>query len=153
MNKTSAATRLLLLHGPNLNMLGRRDPEQYGTFTLADVEKKVIETASRLDMTIDCFQSNHEGALIDRIHESIDHCAGILINAGALTHTSYALRDALELTRLPVVEIHISDIYKREPFRRISVIHDVCIDHVIGLGLDGYRIAVEKMYQHVKGRS
>ena len=143
--------RLLLLNGPNLNMLGRRDPRQYGTFTLQTVEQLTRETAKRFGMTVDCYQSNHEGCLIERVHDAISHYAGILINAGAWTHTSYALRDAIELTSLPAVEVHISDIYKREPFRRISVIHDVCISQVVGLGLDSYRVATEQLCRHLGG--
>jgi len=145
------AGRLLLLNGPNLNMLGRRDPKQYGTFTLADVEALVLETAVRYSYAVDCFQSNHEGDLIDRIHDAIGRHQGILINAGALTHTSYALRDAIELCGLPVMEVHISDIHKREPFRRISVIHDVCCGQIAGFGLDSYRLAVEQLCHLLKG--
>ncbi|NLO34867.1 MAG: type II 3-dehydroquinate dehydratase [Clostridiaceae bacterium] len=144
--------RLLLLNGPNLNMLGRRDPRQYGTFSLADVEDITRQAAARLGYAVDCFQTNHEGSLIDTIHTAMNRYDGILINAGAWTHTSYALRDALELTGLPVLEIHISDIYRREPFRRISVIHEVCLDQVVGLGLDSYRVAAEKLCHHLKGR-
>ncbi len=151
MTENGRTDRLLLLNGPNLNMLGRRDPRQYGTFDLAAVEALTRETADRFGMTADCFQTNHEGCLIDRIHEAIGQYDGILINAGAWTHTSYALRDAIDLTALPTVEVHISDIYKREPFRRISVIHDVCIDQVVGLGLDSYRVATEKLCMHLKG--
>lgn len=132
-------------------MLGHRDPRQYGTFTLQAVEKLTEETAAGFGMAVDCYQTNHEGRLIDRIHDAIGRYDGILINAGAWTHTSYALRDAIELTALPTVEVHISDIYQREPFRRISVIHDVCIDQVVGLGLDSYRVAAEKLCRHLKG--
>ncbi|MDD4139344.1 MAG: type II 3-dehydroquinate dehydratase [Clostridiaceae bacterium] len=144
--------RLLLLNGPNLNMLGKRDPRQYGTFTLADVEDATRQTAAGLGFGLDCYQTNHEGSLIDTIHAAMGRYDGILINAGAWTHTSYALRDALELTGLPVVEVHISDIYRREPFRRISVIHEVCLDQVVGLGLDSYRVAAEKLCHYLKGR-
>ncbi|HBP38073.1 MAG TPA: type II 3-dehydroquinate dehydratase [Clostridiales bacterium] len=149
--KTSA--RLLLLNGPNLNMLGRRDPKQYGTFTLADVEELTRRTAAGFGYGLDCFQSNHEGDLVDRIQAAIGQYAGILINAGALTHYSYALRDAIELCGLPVMEIHISDIYKREPFRHLSVIHPVCCGQVVGLGLDSYRLGTEQLCQVLKGQS
>lgn len=147
----AAQKKLLLLNGPNLNMLGRRDPHQYGTFTLQTVEELTRETATRFGLTVDCYQTNHEGCLIERIHDAIERYAGILINAGAWTHTSYALRDAIELTALPAIEVHISDIYKREPFRRISVIHDVCISQVVGLGLDSYRVATEQLCRHLGG--
>lgn len=145
-------SKLLLLNGPNLNMLGLRDPAHYGSFTLKDVENLVQETAGALGCTCDFYQSNHEGYLIDKIHAAIGHYAGILINAGALTHTSHALRDALELTGLPVVEIHISDIQAREPFRRISVIRPVCLDQVAGLGLDSYKVGTEKLCAYLKGK-
>lgn len=144
--------RLLLLNGPNLNMLGHRDPAQYGTFTLADVENLVRETAGLFGFATDCFQSNHEGDLIDRIHAAMMLSDGILLNAGALTHTSYALRDAIELCGLPVMEIHISDIQKRELFRQVSVIHDVCHGQVAGLGLDSYRLATEQICRYLKGK-
>ncbi len=97
------------------------------------------------------YQSNHEGDLIDQIHDAMRTHAGILINAGALTHTSYALRDALELTHLPVIEIHISDIHQREPFRRLSVIEDVCLDQISGQGINSYKLAAEKLCRHLRG--
>lgn len=147
-----SAGRLLLIDGPNLNMLGRRDPAQYGTFTLADVERLVQETAAQCGYEADCYQSNHEGDLIDRIHAAMAGYEGILINAGALTHTSYALRDAIELCGLPVMEVHISDIHKREPFRQISVIHTVCCGQIAGFGLDSYRLAVEQLCKLLKGK-
>ncbi|MEA4889471.1 MAG: type II 3-dehydroquinate dehydratase [Clostridiaceae bacterium] len=150
-DKKTAHNRLLLLHGPNLNMLGRRDPRQYGTFTLKDVETLVVQTAARYAFSVDCFQSNAEGDLIDRIQQAMDVYDGILINAGALTHTSYALRDAIELCNLPVLEIHISDIHKREPFRRISVIQPVCCGQIAGFGLDGYRMAADHLCRRLKG--
>lgn len=146
------AGRLFLLNGPNLNMLGRRDPAQYGTFTLADVEYLVQATAAQCGFQADCYQSNHEGDLIDRIHAAMTGYEGILINAGALTHTSYALRDAIELCGLPVMEVHISDIHKREPFRQISVIHAVCCGQIAGFGLDSYRLAVEQLCKILKGK-
>lgn len=139
------ARRLLLLNGPNLNMLGRRDPRQYGTFTLDEVERLTAAAAAASGFAVDCFQSNHEGDLVDRIQAAIGQYAGILINAGALTHYSYALRDAIDLTGLPVMEIHISDILKREPFRQVSVIHAVCCGQVAGFGLDSYRLGTEQL--------
>jgi len=147
----SVTNKLLLLHGPNLNMLGRRDPRQYGTFTLADVEALVGAVAVRYGFNVDCFQSNYEGALIDRIQQAIGCYDGILFNAGALTHTSYALRDAIDLCGLPVLEIHISDIHKREPFRQISVIQPVCCGQIAGFGLDGYRMGAERLCRQLKG--
>jgi 3-dehydroquinate dehydratase-2 len=126
-------------------MLGCRDPKIYGTFTLADAEDLACRTATALGFDLDCCQSNHEGCLVDRIQAAIGRYAGVLINAGALTHYSYALRDALELLPVPVVEVHISDISQREDFRRLSVIRPVCRAQVAGFGLDSYRIAVEKL--------
>lgn len=149
--KQTQPPRLLLLNGPNLNMLGRRDPKQYGTFTLADVEQLTRETAVSHGWELDCFQSNHEGDLVDRIQQAIGVYEGILLNAGALTHYSYSLRDAIELCRLPVMEIHISDIQKREPFRQISVIHEVCCGQIAGLGLDSYRVGTDKLCRLLKG--
>jgi 3-dehydroquinate dehydratase II len=137
--------RFLLINGPNLNMLGKRDPRIYGTFTLADVEALSARTAVDLGYGLDCYQSNHEGDLVDRIQQAIGQYAGVLINAGALTHYSYALHDALELLTVPVIEVHISDISKREEFRRVSVIRSACTDQIAGFGLDSYRLAVERL--------
>ena len=142
--------RLLLLNGPNLNMLGRRDPGHYGTFTLADAEQLARDAAAEAGFTLDCYQTTHEGDMLEKIHAAMDHYRGLLINAGAWTHTSYALRDALELTRLPVMEIHISDVQHREAFRRVSVIEDVCMGKTAGLGLDSYRVATEKMCAYLR---
>lgn len=144
--------RLLLLNGPNLNMLGRRDPKVYGNFTLGDVEALTRQTAEELGWQIDCYQSNHEGDLVDRIQQARGGYDGILLNAGALTHYSYALHDAIEACGLPVMEIHISDIQKREPFRRISVIHPACCGQVAGFGIDSYRIGTEELCRLLKGK-
>lgn len=144
---------LLLLNGPNLNMLGRRDPAQYGTATLADVEDLARRTAQASGWALDCYQSNHEGDLVDKIQQAIDRYDGILLNAGALTHYSYAIRDAIELCRLPVMEIHMSDIHKREPFRRVSVIHEVCCGQVAGFGIGSYRLGTEQLCRLLKGNT
>jgi 3-dehydroquinate dehydratase type II len=143
--------KLLLINGPNLNMLGRRDPKIYGEFTLADAEALARRTAASRGFALDCYQSNHEGDLVDRIQQAIGSYAGVMINAGALTHYSYALRDALELLPVPVIEVHISDISQREDFRRLSVIRPVCGALVAGYGLDSYRIAVEEICRLIKG--
>jgi 3-dehydroquinate dehydratase II len=134
--------KLLLINGPNLNMLGRRDSSHYGVFSLADAEKLASDTAFERGFKLDSYQSNHEGSLIDRIHEAMDDYDGIVINPGALTHYSYALRDALELCRLPIVETHISDIELREDFRKISVTAPVCIAQIKGFGMESYSKAV-----------
>ena len=138
-----AKPRVLLLNGPNLTMLGRRDPEKYGTFTLDDVIESTRIKSAELGYSLISFQSNHEGELIDKIHEMMDSCAGILINAGALTHYSYALRDAIELCPVPVIEIHISDIENREDFRRNSVIRPVCSGQISGFGLNSYLMGMD----------
>jgi len=143
---------LLLINGPNLNMLGRRDPMKYGTFTLADVEELTRRTASGLGYGLDCFQSNYEGALVEKIQQAMEQYAGVLINAGALTHYSYALRDAIELCRIPVMEIHISDIHKREPFRQVSVIQPVCCGQIAGFGIDSYRLGTEQLCRLLQGQ-
>lgn len=129
---------LLVVHGPNLNLLGEREPEIYGRLTLAEIDKHIKALAAELKIHVDIFQSNHEGDLIDFLHRNRDHGDGLVINAGAFTHYSYALRDAIAAVRLPAVEVHLSDISKREPFRRVSVIKDVCIEQISGKGLDGY---------------
>lgn len=138
------AKKLLLLNGPNLNLLGTREPEVYGKTTLADIENAASAQAGAAGATISCFQSNHEGALIDRIHaaksEGID---AIVINPGGLTHTSVALRDALAGVAIPFVEVHISNIYKREEFRHHSFLSDIAVGTICGLGVNGYRFAID----------
>jgi len=138
-------TKILIITGPNLNMLGRREPEIYGAQTLGDVEALCRDTAKAHDIDCDFFQSNHEGAIIDRIQESLDSHDAILINAGAYTHTSIAILDALKLYQKPIIEVHISDIQNREEFRQFSYISLVATDEVIGQGVDGYRQAIEKI--------
>jgi 3-dehydroquinate dehydratase II len=137
--------RILLLNGPNLGRLGRRQPEVYGTTTLAEVEQAVAERAAALGSTVAAFQSNHEGALIDRL-EVRDYDA-VIINPGALTHTSYALHDALLGAEVPIVEVHVSDIMAREPWRRVSVIEPVVSHRVMGKGWRGYLEAIDLLHQ------
>jgi len=140
---TTAPRRLLLVNGPNLNLLGIREPDVYGHETLADVERLVTETAARRGFEVTAVQSNHEGVLIDAIHDARTACAGIVINPGGLTHTSVSLRDALAGVALPVAEVHISDVNAREEFRRFSYVRDVASVHVVGEGVPGYARAVE----------
>lgn len=137
--------RLLLVNGPNLNLLGTREPEIYGTATLADVEKIARTAAEEAGFDLRSLQSNHEGALIDAIHAAREDCAGIVINPGGLTHTSVALRDALTGVSLPFAEVHVSDVNAREEFRRFSYLHDVAAVRVIGEGAGGYANAVRQL--------
>lgn len=138
------AKNLLLLNGPNLNLLGTREPEIYGASTLADVEQAAKAQAVAAGASLACFQSNHEGALIDRIHaarsEGVD---AIIINPGGLTHTSVALRDALAGVAIPFVEVHISNIHGREAFRHHSFLSAIAVGTICGLGIEGYRFAID----------
>jgi 3-dehydroquinate dehydratase-2 len=134
---------LLLLHGPNLNLLGSRQPEIYGRATLADYELLVRERAALHDLEVDSVQSNHEGALIDAIHDARGTAAAIVINPGAFTHYSWALHDALAAFDGPIVEVHISNPNAREPWRHTSVVAPVASGSIVGLGADGYELAVE----------
>lgn len=142
--------RFLLLHGPNLNLLGERSPDQYGSTSLKDTNRLIHKKARTLLITIRIIQSNHEGHLIDSIHKHRNWADGIVINPGALTHYSYAIRDALEDVNLPVVEVHLSDIYHREDFRKISVIQSVCIKQISGLGIESYMAGLEELSAHLR---
>ncbi|PRB13444.1 type II 3-dehydroquinate dehydratase [Microbacterium sp. MYb62] len=137
--------RILLVNGPNLNLLGTREPEIYGTATLTDVERITADAASELGFEVRAVQSNHEGVLIDAIHAAREDCAGIVINPGGLTHTSVVLRDALTGVSLPFAEVHISDVYAREVFRHHSYLDDVAAVRVVGHGVDGYADAVRQL--------
>ncbi len=138
------ATRILVLNGPNLNLLGVREPSIYGSATLADIERRLTDQAAEQHGSIAFFQSNHEGALIDRIHASrTDGTDFIIINAGALTHTSVALRDALAAVAIPFIEVHLSNVHAREPFRHHSYLSDLACGCIVGLGPAGYRFALE----------
>ncbi|WP_394280289.1 type II 3-dehydroquinate dehydratase [Microbacterium sp.] len=143
--------RLLLVNGPNLNLLGTREPALYGTDTLDDVEALVTEAAAARGYEVRAVQSNHEGVLLDAIHAARTDCAGIVINPGGLTHTSVVLRDALSGVSLPVAEVHISDVMARESFRHHSYVADVAVVHVIGKGIAGYAEAVERLVEVIEG--
>lgn len=139
--------KYLLLNGPNLDMLGVREPEIYGRDTLDTIEAEVVAYGAERGVQVDCFQSNHEGVLIDKIHEAHWRYDGIVYNPGAHTHYSYALRDAVGSIDTPVVEVHLSDINAREPFRAVSVIEPVCIAQIKGKGKEGYREALDVLLE------
>lgn len=141
----TSTRRLLLVNGPNLNLLGTREPEVYGTATLRDVERVAEDAAALTGFEVRSIQSNHEGELIDAIQAAREDCAGIVINPGGLTHTSVSLRDALTGVGLPFAEVHISDVNAREEFRRFSYLHDVAAVRVIGEGVDGYGRAIREL--------
>lgn len=136
---------IAVLNGPNLNLLGRREPALYGTATLADVEKLCDRTATELGYDLDFRQTNHEGTLVDHIHEFRDHARGIVINAAAYTHTSVALRDALATVAAPVIEVHLTNVHAREPFRHLSHIAPVADGVVAGFGPAGYEYAIRRV--------
>lgn len=133
---------ILVLNGPNLNMLGTREPAQYGRETLADLAQGCADSAQELGLDLEFRQTNHEGELIDWIHAARGCCNGILINPGAWTHTSVAIRDALVASELPVIEVHLSNVHKREPFRHISFVSSIAVGVICGLGSQGYRLAL-----------
>ena len=136
--------KILLLHGPNLNLLGTREPAVYGTTTLAEINARLTERAKQAGAALECFQSNGEGALIDRVHAAKPAGIGfIVINPGAYTHTSIALRDALAAVAIPFIEVHLSNVHAREPFRKHSYLSDLAVGVVTGLGVDGYEFALD----------
>lgn len=138
------AKKILLINGPNLNLLGTREPEVYGHSTLADIENAAQLQAKQAQASLTCFQSNHEGALIDQIHQArTDNNDAIIINPGAYTHTSIALRDALAGVNIPFIEVHISNIYQRETFRHHSYLSGIAKASLCGFGIEGYRLAID----------
>ncbi len=140
--------KLLVILGPNLNMVGIRKKEVYGTESAQDINKRIIDYALSKNIECDTFQSNHEGELIDKIHSTLNEYDGVVINPGAYTHYSYALRDAIEcVAEVPFVEVHMSDISKREDFRKISVTSEVCINQIMGHGVDSYLMAIDYLLE------
>jgi 3-dehydroquinate dehydratase-2 len=135
---TENPPRVLVLHGPNLNLLGQREPEIYGRTTLADIDTGLVTLGRELGVAVETFQSNHEGELVSKVQAARDRCAALIINAGAYTHTSVALLDAILAVGLPVVEVHLSNLYKREPFRHHSYIARAAVGQICGFGADSY---------------
>lgn len=144
---------LLVLHGPNLNLLGTREPEKYGVATLSGIVETLTALAGRRQYALVSFQSNHEGALVDRIQQARGEVAGILINPAAYTHTSVAIRDALLAVQLPVVEVHLSNIHRREPFRHHSYIADIAVGQISGFGPESYFLGLMALINHIEGTS
>lgn len=148
------ANVIFVLNGPNLNLLGTREPDTYGHATLADVEALCRDTAAAFGLTADCRQSNHEGELIDAIHEAgKNRAAGIVLNAGAYTHTSIALHDALRAVAVPAIEVHISNIFAREDFRHHSYIARAAVASLCGFGIDGYRLAISGLAAQIGAKA
>ena len=143
----------MVINGPNLNNLGKRESSLYGSITLADIEERVAARANELGVSVACFQSNHEGAIVDWIQAQSDNAIGIIINAGALTQVGYSILDAILDTKLPTIEVHISNIHAREEFRRHSVIAPFAIGQIAGLGWRGYIFALESLVAHTKESS
>lgn len=140
--------RFLVLHGPNLNLLGTREPEVYGRVTLDEVNRRLESLAAELGCEVECMQSNHEGVLIDALHGAGSRTHGVLLNPGGLTHTSVALRDAVSAIRVPVVEVHLSNIHARETFRRVSTVSGAALGVVQGFGADSYLLGLRALAGH-----
>ncbi len=144
---------ILLLNGPNLNLLGTREPDVYGSTTLAEIEKSVAAAAGKLGHSLEAFQSNAEAELVDRVQDAAGHVEFILLNPGAFTHTSLALRDALLAVGIPFVEVHISNIYGREDFRKQSYYSDVAVGTIAGLGAQGYELALHAAHRYLQNQT
>ena len=147
MGEYTDRRNVLVIHGPNLNMLGLREPDIYGNQTLEEINAALKLQAERLELHMETFQSNHEGEIVDKIQQAQDSFNGIIINPAAYTHTSIAIRDALSVLDIPVVEVHLSNIYKREPFRRMSMISAVVTAQITGFGARGYLLALDGLAQ------
>jgi 3-dehydroquinate dehydratase-2 len=143
--------RVEVMHGVNLDQLGRRDPKHYGSLTLEELELRIGETARELGLEARFFKTNHEGEFVEHLHRLAGMADGIVLNPGAWTHYSWAIHDALELSGLPAVEVHLSDVDRREEWRRLSVIRDLCLARIAGQGVDGYREALERLREELAG--
>jgi len=143
--------KVLILHGPNLNLLGTREPEVYGSMTLDDINDKLTELGKELNAEVKCLQSNHEGALIDALHDARTWAEGVVFNPGGYTHTSIALRDAISAIQIPVVEVHLSNVYAREEFRHVSMISAVCKGKITGFGWKSYMLGLRALVEMLSG--
>ena len=147
-------TKILVLHGPNLNLLGQREPEHYGSDTLADIDSRLSTLANEFGVTLDCFQSNAEHEIVDRVHQAANDAVDfVIINPAAFTHTSVAIRDALSGVKIPFIEVHLSNVHAREEFRQISYFSDIAVGVVSGLGPFGYESALRGALELLKKRS
>ncbi|MEY2819636.1 MAG: hypothetical protein RL275_3099 [Chloroflexota bacterium] len=142
--------KILILHGPNLNLLGTREPEVYGSMTLDDINEKMIALGKELGVEVTCQQSNHEGALIDALHDARTWASGVVFNPGGYTHTSVALRDAITAIVIPVIEVHLSNVYAREEFRHVSFVSAVCKGKVTGFGWRSYELGLRGLVDIIK---
>jgi 3-dehydroquinate dehydratase-2 len=149
MNNLRPNPGILVVHGPNLNMLGQREPEHYGSRTLADINQSLRTKADELGLELSVFQSNHEGEIVEVLQQAVGQVQGLIINPAAYTHTSVAIRDAVLLLQVPTIEVHLSNIHKREPFRRRSFIADIATAQISGLGASGYLFALEALAQMI----
>ncbi len=145
----SERDRIEVMHGVNLDMLGRRDPLHYGSLTLADLDAQIVSWATELGLRVSCFQTNAESEYVERLHALRGQVDGVILNPGSWTHYAYAIHDALELTGLPAVEVHLSDVQAREPWRRLSVIGDLCLATFSGKGPEGYRFALQRLHEEL----
>lgn len=144
--------KILILHGPNLNLLGTREPQIYGSLTLADINSRLVELAAECHAELACKQSNHEGELIDALHDARSWADGVVFNPGGYTHTSVALRDAISAIGIPVVEVHLSNVYAREEFRHVSMISAVCRGKVVGFGWRSYMLGLRALVEILSDR-